>query len=156
MTHVEQLSNTTENSAVTQTVEPSYEEKLERFWAGTELRKHDWSDDAACKDVSNPDAIFHPETGKGKYKTPYIDARLMCGSCAVRNECLNDALLADNVPGIQGGLSEHELKKLKTRIRKNPYNARMWAEEKREEGYTFAVHAKAKQLKAEQKANRAS
>ena len=60
-----------------------------------------WQNEAACNSPAvNPDWFFPAEPGKAGNK-----AKAICGTCAVRNECLALAL-AEPVRGIWGGTSE--------------------------------------------------
>jgi WhiB family redox-sensing transcriptional regulator len=61
-----------------------------------------WQDDALCAQVSQE--MFFPEKG-GSTK----DAKRICGSCDVRQKCLEYALTQEsNPPGVWGGTSMRE------------------------------------------------
>lgn len=69
----------------------------------------DWRDDAACRDIDDPDIFFPP---KGN---TYRAARRVCLSCPVRLECAVYAFLAEADPdtssrryGMFGGLTPEE------------------------------------------------
>lgn len=64
-----------------------------------------WRDAALCAQT-DPEA-FYPEKG-GSTR----EAKKVCASCGVRDECLQSALDADERFGIWGGLSERERRKL--------------------------------------------
>lgn len=69
----------------------------------------DWRDRAACKG-RNTDLFFR------KPGTPEADAALlMCGTCPVRNQCLQDALSYEPQEdlGIRGGMTEGARRKLR-------------------------------------------
>jgi WhiB family transcriptional regulator, redox-sensing transcriptional regulator len=68
---------------------------------------------AACKDV-DPD-MFFPEQGS-KYKTDEA-AKAVCGSCAIKFDCLQVAL-ANNYDGVWGGLNTLDRESLKRRERR--------------------------------------
>ena len=68
-----------------------------------------WRDRAACR-VLGPrvaDAVFFPQQS-------YVRARLVCGGCPVRGECLADALAEErsrdstDLHGMRGGLTPPE------------------------------------------------
>ena len=60
-----------------------------------------WEDFANCIGV-DPD-LFFPEPG-----TSTREAKEVCRGCAVRDECLHDALANGRKVGIWGGMDEHE------------------------------------------------
>lgn len=72
----------------------------------------DWYDDALCAQT-DPE-LFYPEKG-GSVR----EAKSICASCDVREQCLEEALDHDERFGIWGGLSERERRKLK-RERRTP------------------------------------
>lgn len=61
-----------------------------------------WQEQAACRDVEDPD-IFFPERG-GSSKA----ARALCADCPVRAECLEYALANHEDFGIWGGTSPRD------------------------------------------------
>ena len=65
-----------------------------------------WQTDALCAQT-DPEAFFPEKGGSTR------DAKRVCGSCDVRDECLQYALQNDERFGIWGGLSERERRKLK-------------------------------------------
>lgn len=65
-----------------------------------------WRDDALCREVDME--LFFPE--KGGTTRP---AKSVCAACAVRAECLAEALAGDIRYGVWGGTSERERRKLK-------------------------------------------
>ncbi|REJ08925.1 WhiB family transcriptional regulator [Microbacterium bovistercoris] len=67
-----------------------------------------WQADALCAQV-DPEAFFPEKGGSTR------DAKRICSSCDVRDECLEYALNNDERFGIWGGLSERERRKLKRR-----------------------------------------
>ena len=67
-----------------------------------------WQTDALCAQT-DPEAFFPEKGGSTR------DAKKICGSCEVRNSCLEYALENDERFGIWGGLSERERRKLKKR-----------------------------------------
>lgn len=67
-----------------------------------------WQTDALCAQT-DPEAFFPEKGGSTR------DAKRICGSCDVRDRCLEYALHNDERFGIWGGLSERERRKLKRR-----------------------------------------
>jgi len=67
-----------------------------------------WQTDALCAQT-DPEAFFPEKGGSTR------DAKRVCISCDVRDECLEYALHNDERFGIWGGLSERERRKLKRR-----------------------------------------
>lgn len=68
----------------------------------------DWIDLALCAQT-DPEAFFPEKSGSTR------EAKKVCLSCEVRDECLRVALDNDERFGIWGGLSERERRKLKKR-----------------------------------------
>jgi WhiB family transcriptional regulator, redox-sensing transcriptional regulator len=67
-----------------------------------------WQERALCAQT-DPEAFFPEKGGSTR------EAKRVCGSCEVRVECLEYALMHDERFGIWGGLSERERRKLKRR-----------------------------------------
>jgi len=67
-----------------------------------------WQSDSLCAQT-DPEAFFPEKGGSTR------DAKRICGSCEVRNRCLEYALENDERFGIWGGLSERERRKLRKR-----------------------------------------
>lgn len=67
-----------------------------------------WQTDSLCAQT-DPEAFFPEKGGSTR------DAKKICGSCEVRNQCLEYALENDERFGIWGGLSERERRKLRKR-----------------------------------------
>ena len=65
-----------------------------------------WQSDALCAQT-DPEAFFPEKGGSTR------DAKRICTSCEVRDQCLEYALENDERFGIWGGLSERERRKLK-------------------------------------------
>ncbi len=65
-----------------------------------------WQSDALCAQT-DPEAFFPEKGGSTR------DAKRICTSCEVRDQCLEYALANDERFGIWGGLSERERRKLK-------------------------------------------
>lgn len=61
----------------------------------------DWMQDALCAQT-DPD-MFFPELGD-----PAVDARTICGTCPVRDACLEYAIRNGITHGIWGGLSPRQ------------------------------------------------
>ncbi|GAA1926287.1 hypothetical protein GCM10009775_18110 [Microbacterium aoyamense] len=67
-----------------------------------------WQTDALCSQT-DPEAFFPEKGGSTR------DAKRICTTCDVRDQCLEYALQNDERFGIWGGLSERERRKLKRR-----------------------------------------
>jgi len=67
-----------------------------------------WQADSLCAQT-DPEAFFPEKGGSTR------DAKKICSSCEVRNNCLEYALENDERFGIWGGLSERERRKLRKR-----------------------------------------
>ena len=67
-----------------------------------------WQTDALCAQT-DPEAFFPEKGGSTR------DAKRICSTCDVRDQCLEYALQNDERFGIWGGLSERERRKLKRR-----------------------------------------
>lgn len=67
-----------------------------------------WQSDALCAQT-DPEAFFPEKGGSTR------DAKRICASCDVRDQCLEYALQNDERFGIWGGLSERERRKVKRR-----------------------------------------
>jgi WhiB family transcriptional regulator, redox-sensing transcriptional regulator len=65
-----------------------------------------WAPQARCLQAE-PDTFFPEKGGSTR------EAKRICASCEVRDECLSYALENDERFGIWGGLSERERRKLK-------------------------------------------
>ncbi len=70
-----------------------------------------WADDAAC--VGLPTQWWYPEAGDVRESVGY--ARIICGSCPVRQECLHTALSTPPGEdyGVWGGTTRQERKKIR-------------------------------------------
>ena len=67
-----------------------------------------WQERALCAQT-DPEAFFPEKGGSTR------EAKKVCLTCEVRDDCLEAALLKDERFGIWGGLSERERRKLKKR-----------------------------------------
>lgn len=67
-----------------------------------------WQERALCAQT-DPEAFFPEKGGSTR------EAKRVCATCEVRDECLEYALVKDERFGIWGGLSERERRKLKRR-----------------------------------------
>ena len=67
-----------------------------------------WQERALCAQT-DPEAFFPEKGGSTR------EAKKVCLTCDVRDECLEYALMNDERFGIWGGLSERERRKLKKR-----------------------------------------
>ena len=71
--------------------------------------EQEWQEQALCPQT-DPEAFFPEKGGSTR------EAKRICQACAVRDECLEYALLNDERFGIWGGLSERERRRLKRDI----------------------------------------
>ena len=71
--------------------------------------EQEWQEQALCAQTE-PEAFFPEKGGSTR------EAKRICQACAVRDECLEYALLNDERFGIWGGLSERERRRLKRDI----------------------------------------
>ena len=71
--------------------------------------EQEWQEQALCAQT-DPEAFFPEKGGSTR------EAKRICQACAVRDECLEYALLNDERFGILGGLSERERRRLKRDI----------------------------------------
>src|SRR3954447_15134955 len=71
-------------------------------------RENTWQDQALCAET-DPEAFFPEKGGSTR------EAKKVCLSCSVRDDCLEYALGHDERFGIWGGLSERERRRLKKR-----------------------------------------
>lgn len=69
----------------------------------------EWQKLALCA-TTDPEAFF-PEKGAGSK-----EAKKVCSSCEVKDECLDYAFKNDERYGVWGGLSAYEREKLKKRM----------------------------------------
>lgn len=72
----------------------------------------DWRHKASCKDHPDPD-IFFPIGNTGPALDQIEAAKKVCGTCGVREECLEWALSTRQDSGVWGGLSEDERKAIR-------------------------------------------
>jgi WhiB family redox-sensing transcriptional regulator len=81
----------------------------ERNWlSGDSGEELEWQENALCAQT-DPEAFFPEKGGSTR------EAKKVCLSCEVRQECLEYALTNDERFGIWGGLSERERRKLRRR-----------------------------------------
>lgn len=83
----------------------------------TEAWVNPWEESASCKETPNHD-IFFPLR---ENDTDIPRAKAVCASCPVRQECLEQGLVArvgyDYVQGIWGGTTEQERARIRTWLR---------------------------------------
>lgn len=77
-------------------------------------RGEDWRDRAAC--LTEDPEIFFPVGHSGKTYRQTREAKIICKSCQVQEECLELALNNDEGYGIWGSYTEDERAALKRRI----------------------------------------
>jgi len=87
----------------------------------SEIIDSDWREQAKCKSA-DPDVFFpDPENEKTT-----MEAKRICGGCAVRAECLQYALRKGENTGVWGGLDSSERGKARRKIvRRNRENRGM-------------------------------
>ncbi len=73
----------------------------------------DWRHQAACLD-EDPE-LFFPVGTTGPALQQIEDAKLVCQTCGVRDQCLTWALEAGQDHGVWGGMSEDERRAIKRR-----------------------------------------
>ena len=78
------------------------------LFAGGGDDETEWHDKALCAQT-DPEAFFPEKGGSTR------EAKRICESCGVRQECLEYALENDERFGIWGGLSERERRRLRKR-----------------------------------------
>jgi len=71
----------------------------------------DWFDDAACRDADT--TVFFPVSEAGA-----ADAKAICSTCPVREECLEFAVDTRQPDGVWGGLTQVERHRLIRRRQK--------------------------------------
>lgn len=71
----------------------------------------DWRNEASCRDA-DPD-LFFPIGTTGIAVEQVDTAKRICGSCLVREPCLEFALASNQDAGVWGGLTEDERRTLK-------------------------------------------
>ncbi|MBY5163837.1 WhiB family transcriptional regulator [Salsipaludibacter albus] len=71
----------------------------------------DWRNQAACRN-EDPD-LFFPIGSTGPAVEQADEAKQVCMTCSVREECLEYALASNQDAGIWGGLTEDERRTLK-------------------------------------------
>ena len=80
----------------------------ELFLLEAETEEGSWQERALCAQT-DPEAFFPEKGGSPR------EAKKVCLTCEVRQDCLESALSNDERFGIWGGLSERERRKLKKR-----------------------------------------
>ncbi|MFD9425730.1 MULTISPECIES: WhiB family transcriptional regulator [unclassified Streptomyces] len=75
-----------------------------------------WRMRAACREV-DPD-LFFPIGSTGPALVQTEDAKAVCATCPVREQCLRWALENGQDSGVWGGLGEDERRALKRRTRR--------------------------------------
>jgi WhiB family redox-sensing transcriptional regulator len=77
----------------------------------------DWFDDAACRDTDT--TVFFPTSD-----AQAAEAKAICASCPVREECLEHALETRPADGVWGGLTATERHRVLRRRQKAARKAR--------------------------------
>jgi WhiB family redox-sensing transcriptional regulator len=76
-----------------------------------------WRERAACRH-SDPD-LFFPNGTTGSALVEIRAAKALCGTCPVRDRCLQFALETNQEDGVWGGASEDERRELRRAIARN-------------------------------------
>lgn len=71
-----------------------------------------WRDRAACRDT-DPE-LFFPVGSSGDAVAEIEAAKALCRTCAVREQCLEFALRANQESGVWGGASEDDRRKMRS------------------------------------------
>lgn len=74
-------------------------------------QRHDWRSQGACLSA-DPD-LFFPISATGSSGSQIAQAKAVCASCAVRQECMDFALDHGDVQGIWGGATDDERRRLR-------------------------------------------
>lgn len=77
---------------------------------GSRYESEEWKLDGVCRTV-DPDMWFPEPPNSG------FQAKKLCVRCPVKDECLDYAMTNNEKFGVWGGLSAHERKKLRRRIK---------------------------------------
>ncbi|RJS46625.1 WhiB family transcriptional regulator [Nocardioides cavernaquae] len=78
----------------------------ELYLLESDVEEIGWQERALCAQT-DPEAFFPEKGGSTR------EAKKVCHTCEVRDDCLEYALMNDERFGIWGGLSERERRKLK-------------------------------------------
>lgn len=78
---------------------------------GWDWSREAWRPNAACRDIDP--GLFFPLGRTGDAIEHIAAAKAVCGQCAVRAECLEFALKANQDEGIWGGTTEDERRRLR-------------------------------------------
>ena len=71
------------------------------------VRGEHWQARAACAGMETE--IFYPVGNARTLPPNYGPARAICATCAVRAECIEDAITHEDMWGVRGGLSPEQL-----------------------------------------------
>jgi WhiB family redox-sensing transcriptional regulator len=72
------------------------------------LDNWEWQFDGACVDA-DPESFFLEPNMRGKEKrTREVNAKTICNTCPVKQQCLDHALKVPEVYGVWGGMTEEE------------------------------------------------
>ena len=71
----------------------------------------DWRDEAAC--AGQPDDLFFPRGDDDHVASRVAKAKEICAVCPVSDACLQYALETNQRPGIWGGLTEEERRRVR-------------------------------------------
>ncbi len=73
----------------------------------------EWRDLAACRDSEAN--LFFPIGTTGPAVEQIVEAKAICASCGVQEECLQYALESNQEAGVWGGYAEDERRRLRKR-----------------------------------------
>lgn len=97
-------------TAVSHSVDAGHDRDPDELLVDNNNGDGNWRDRALCAHT-DPEAFFPEKGGSTR------EAKKICATCPVRDECLDYALKHDEKFGIWGGLSERERRRLKRRRR---------------------------------------
>jgi len=81
------------------------------------IRNDDWRAQGAC--VSADPELFFPIASSGLAMVQLRRAKVICGRCPVRRQCLEFALSMPDVHGVWGGTSDRERGRMLAARREN-------------------------------------
>jgi WhiB family redox-sensing transcriptional regulator len=79
----------------------------------TNGRWQSWRGRAACRDADTN--LFFPAGETGEAEAQIVEAKAICATCPVREQCLEFAISSNQRDGIWGGLDETERRRVRRR-----------------------------------------
>lgn len=99
----------------------STEAQLELVYRPIRPSNHDWDDSAACVSSGEDMSPSEERLTKHKIQEQRRIISQICAVCALRQVCLDDAIMTEEDNGIRGGTTAAERKRLIKEHRKNGY-----------------------------------